>query len=75
MRSLKELLPLGSVVLLAGGSEKLMIIGHKQLKVGAKLELDYSAIIFSEGYQNSESLRYFNQEEIVYIFQMGFFDN
>ncbi|MCA2389133.1 MULTISPECIES: DUF4176 domain-containing protein [Lactococcus] len=75
MRELKEFLPLGSVVLLAGGNEKLMIIGYKQAGLESNSELDYSAIVIPEGYQNLKSIRYFNQEEVVYIFQMGFLDN
>ena len=74
-KSLKEFLPIGSVVLVAGGKEKLMIIGQKQMKVDTKREFDYVAIVAPEGYQNSDSIRYFNREEVVYIFQMGFYDN
>lgn len=72
---LKEFLPLGSVVLLAGGEERLMIIGHKQIEIETKREFDYSAVLFPDGYKNDQRLYYFNREEIVYIFQMGFFDN
>ncbi|MFP7256953.1 DUF4176 domain-containing protein [Lactococcus lactis] len=75
MRELKDFLPLGSVVLLAGGSEKLMIIGYKQVELDSNSELDYSAIVIPEGYKNLKSIRYFNQEEVVYIFQIGFLDN
>lgn len=75
MRELKDFLPLGSVVLLAGGSEKLMIIGYKQVELDSNSELDYLAIVIPEGYKNLKSIRYFNQEEVVYIFQMGFLDN
>lgn len=75
MRELKDFLPLGSVVLLAGGSEKLMIIGYKQVGLDSNSELDYSAIVIPEGYKNLKSICYFNQEEVVYIFRMGFLDN
>ena len=50
MRELKDFLPLGSVVLLAGGSEKLMIIGYKQVELDSNSELDYSAIVIPKGY-------------------------
>ncbi|MFQ7173255.1 MAG: DUF4176 domain-containing protein [Thomasclavelia ramosa] len=53
MRELKDFLPLGSVVLLAGGSEKLMIIGYKQVELDSNSELDYSAIVIPEGYKIS----------------------
>ncbi|WP_259752839.1 DUF4176 domain-containing protein [Lactococcus lactis] len=52
-----------------------MIIGYKQAGLESNSELDYSAIVIPEGYQNLKSIRYFNQEEVVYIFQMGFLDN
>ncbi len=47
-KSLKEFLPIGSVVLVAGGKEKLMIIGQKQMKVDTKREFDYAAIVAPE---------------------------
>lgn len=74
-KNLKEFLPLGSVVLLAGGEEKLMIIGHKQIEIETKPEFDYSAVLFPDGYKDELALYHFNREEIVCIFQMGFFDN
>ncbi|WP_461221006.1 DUF4176 domain-containing protein [Lactococcus cremoris] len=74
-KNLKEFLPLGSVVLLAGGEEKLMIIGHKQIEIETKREFDYSAVLFPDGYKDELALYHFNREEIVYIFQTGFFDN
>ena len=51
------------------------IIALQVRKVDTKREFDYAAIVAPEGYQNSDSIRYFNREEVVYIFQMGFYDN
>ena len=70
-KSLKEVLPLGSVILLAGREERVMIIGHNQVQRETKQTFDYSGVLFPKGYQGSESLYYFDREEIVYIFQMG----
>ncbi|MDM5145487.1 hypothetical protein ICE98_02621 [Lactococcus lactis] len=74
-KNLKEFLPIGSVVLVAGGKEKLMIIGQKQIEIDTKREFDYSAVLFPDGYKDELALYHFNREEVVYIFQMGFYDN
>ncbi len=45
----RELLPIGSVVLLKGGEKRVMICGRIQTKAGEDIIYDYSACYFPEG--------------------------
>ena len=45
----KDLLPLGSVVLLKGGSKRLMIIGRIQSRAGSNEIYDYSGCFSPRG--------------------------
>ena len=45
----KDLLPIGSVVLLKGGDKKIMVCGRIQAKEGENTIYDYSACYYPEG--------------------------
>ena len=69
---MKKYLPLGSVVVLNGGSKKLMIIGRCQ--ICEDVTYDYSACLFPEGYLNKDSLYVFNNEDIETLYYVGMQD-
>lgn len=69
---MKKYLPLGSVVVLNGGSKKLMIIGRCQ--ICQDVTYDYSACLFPEGYLNKDSLYIFNNEDIEELYYVGMQD-
>lgn len=71
---MKDLLPIGSVVTLKGGQKSLMTIGNYQLRKDDK-EYDYVAVLFPEGYLNTESFFLFNHEDIEDIKYIGFINS
>ncbi|MBP3441233.1 MAG: DUF4176 domain-containing protein [Clostridia bacterium] len=71
---MKNLLPIGSVVLLNGGEKRLMICGRIQTDVATGTVYDYSACFYPEGMINSKELFMFNNENIQQLFFVGFQD-
>ncbi len=71
---MKELLPLGTVVLLKGGEKRLMICGRIQTNVATNEVYDYSACYYPEGLISSKELFMFNNENIEKVFFIGFQD-
>lgn len=72
--NIKELLPIGSVVLLEEGSKKLMIFGVKQTDEESGEEYDYIGVIYPEGNLGNETQFLFNHENIVQVFFRGYED-
>lgn len=72
--NIKELLPIGSVVLLEEGTKKLMIYGVKQIDEGSGKEYDYIGVIYPEGNLGNETQFLFNHENIVQVFFRGYED-
>lgn len=72
------LLPVGSVVLLKGSEQKVMIIGVCQIVRGKEEDLagmyDYSAVLHPYGYIDSDNIFLFNQEDIASICSVGYMD-
>lgn len=71
---MKELLPLGSVVLLRGAERRLMICGRIQTNVATNEIYDYSACPYPEGFISSKELIMFNNESIDKVYFIGFQD-
>jgi len=71
---LKELLPIGSIVLLEGGEKKLMVYGRKQIQKGSDKIWDYIGCLYPEGNINEEFTYLFNHENIKEIFHEGYRD-
>jgi hypothetical protein len=71
---IKNLLPIGSVVLLKGAEKKLMIIGVKQTNTDTGTEYDYLSVLYPEGNLGGESQVMFNHEDIQDIFFRGYED-
>jgi len=76
-----NILPIGSVVLLKGGTKKVMIIGFYpnaefEDEGGEKKALwDYSGCIYPEGLLSSEEILVFDHSQIVEVFYLGFKDD
>lgn len=69
----KELLPIGSVVLLKGGSKKLMIIGLKPVKEEEPDTIyDYIGVLYPEGFISNEYNFLFNHNDINDIVFTGY---
>lgn len=70
----KNLLPIGSVVLLKGGDKKIMVCGRIQAKDGENSIYDYSACYYPEGIVDPSSMFFFNRDAIETVFFLGFQD-
>ena len=69
----ENLLPIGSVVLLNGGTKKLMITGIKQIKEGdSAKEYDYIGVVYPEGYLDHTSQFLFNHADINDVIFTGY---
>ena len=73
--NVKELLPIGSVVLLKGGTKKAMIFGVKQRDTGTNVEHDYIGVTYPEGNLGAEMQFYFEHESIAEVCFRGFEDD
>ncbi|MDD6729098.1 MAG: DUF4176 domain-containing protein [Eubacteriales bacterium] len=71
---IKELLPVGSVVLLKNGEKKLMVVGVKQTDTESNTEYDYLSVLYPEGYINPETMFFFNHDAIDEVFFRGMED-
>lgn len=67
----KDLLPIGSVVLLKGGTKRIMICGRVQAKSGESTIYDYSACYFPEGILDPSGMFFFNRDAIESVFFIG----
>lgn len=70
----KDLLPLGSVVLLKGGNKRIMICGRIQTKAGEDIVYDYSACYYPEGIISADNMFFFNRDAIEKVYFIGFQD-
>ena len=72
---IKDLLPIGSVVLLRDGEKRLMISGIMQSDAsGDGQEYDYLGVLYPEGHIGEQFQYLFNHEDIQEIFFRGFED-
>lgn len=70
---IKDLLPVGSVVLLKGGIKKLVIMGIKQANAEeSDVEYDYAGVMYPEGYLGNDTLYLFNHADINDIIFTGY---
>lgn len=70
---MKELLPIGSVVLLKDGIKKLMITGYMAMDQKSPEKIyDYSGCIYPEGLLSSEQCLLFSHEQISQVFFEGY---
>lgn len=70
-----KFLPIGSVVLLSGGTKKAMITGFCSISDDDKTKIyDYCGCIYPEGYLTSNQICLFNHDQIEEIFFIGYED-
>jgi hypothetical protein len=69
-----EFLPIGSVVILKGGTKKIMICGRLQRQNDTGQLWDYSACFFPEGIINPQELFLFNNESVDKLVFLGLRD-
>lgn len=68
----KELLPIGSVVLLKGGKKRVMIYGIKQTDNATGIEYDYISVLYPEGNMGEAGQYLFNHEDIEMVYFKGY---
>ena len=70
----ENLLPVGSVVTLKGSPKRVMVIGRIQAMAGRQEVFDYAACYYPEGLLDSDSLIFFNRDQIDLLYFVGFQD-
>lgn len=70
----KNLLPIGSVVLLKGGEKRLMICGRIVCKGDEQTIYDYVGCLYPEGLMNAAEMYFFNRDVIAECYFVGFQD-
>lgn len=72
---IRDLLPIGSIVLLKNAKKNLMIYGIKQLDSQApNVEYDYIGVLYPEGNMGKEFQFLFNHEDIDKVIFEGYRD-
>lgn len=78
MTKTKELLPLGSIVYLEQGTQKLVIIGRGVIfndeESGEQVLADYMGVLYPNGFQ-TESTIFFQHENIDKVVFLGYKDD
>ncbi len=70
-----KFLPIGTVVMLDGGSKRVMITGFFTIAENIKEKVyDYSGCIYPEGIITSNKTLLFNHDQIVKIYHKGLID-
>mgnify|MGYP001071819042 CR=1 FL=1 len=73
---IKDLLPIGSIILLKDGEKKLMVYGVKQSDEGDNnKEYDYIGVMYPEGNIGSEYQFLFNHKDIAHVIFRGYEDD
>ena len=71
---MKDMLPVGAVVLLDGAKIPLMIVGYMVKGIDEK-ERDYMGVPYPIGFTNIDSIRGFNHSDIKEVLFEGFKEN
>lgn len=71
----KNMLPIGSVVLLKEGEKRLMITGRVLTKAGDDTIYDYAGCYYPEGIGGANSTFFFNRDAIARLYFVGFQDS
>lgn len=73
MKNQEKFLPIGSVVILEGGTKKIMITGFCSISEMDRTQVyDYSGCIYPEGYLSSNQICLFNHDQIEKVFFAGY---
>lgn len=68
---IRELLPIGSVVLLKNGKKRVMIFGVKQTEQSSGKEYDYISVLYPEGNMGDGGQFLFNHSDIDEVYFRG----
>lgn len=72
----EKYLPVGTVVMLKGGTKRVMIIGFCAIEGEDRKNMyDYSGCLYPEGLLSSDQICLFNHEQIDKIYHMGLLDD
>lgn len=72
---LNKYLPIGTVVMLKGGSKRVMITGFCSVaEENANKVFDYSGCLYPEGYLSSKQVCLFDHEQIEKVYHLGLVD-
>ena len=72
----KKYLPIGTVVMLKGGTKRVMITGFCAVSADEKLKVyDYSGCMYPEGFLSSNQTCLFDHEQIEKIYHLGLADD
>lgn len=69
----KNLLPIGSVVLLKGGEKRLMVTG-RLASIGNSSLYEYTGCLYPEGLTKSDEIYFFNNDNVDRVYFIGFQD-
>lgn len=72
--NIRDLLPIGSIVVLKNGKKRLMIFGVKQTDNNTQKEYDYIGVLYPEGNMGELGHYLFQHEDIESIFFRGYED-
>lgn len=76
MMKIKDLLPIGTIVLLKDGEKRLMVNGILQIDTGGTGEnYDYMGVLYPEGHIGEGFQYLFNHEDISQIIFRGYEDS
>lgn len=68
----EKFLPIGTVVMLKGGTKRVMITGFCAIEQNKQGKMwDYSGCIYPEGFMSSKQTCLFDHEQIEKIYHMG----
>ncbi len=71
----EKYLPIGTVVMLKGGTKRVMITGFCAIAENDKNKMwDYSGCMFPEGFLTSKQTCLFDHEQIEHIYHLGLDD-
>ena len=71
----EKFLPIGSVVLLKGGTKKAMVTGFCSVAAEDKTKIyDYTGCVYPEGYLDFEQICLFDHDQIEEVFHVGYKD-
>lgn len=72
----EKFLPIGSVVLLKGGTKKAMITGFCSVASEEKTKIyDYTGCIYPEGYLDFDQVCLFDHNQIEKVYHLGYIDD
>lgn len=72
----EKFLPIGTVVMLEGGTKRVMISGFCAIEGGEKRKVwDYSGCMYPEGFMDSKRTCLFDHDQIQEIYHLGLADD